>query len=51
MSNLLKTAMVEPIEANRERIKSVVRRKYLKEADLSLKTSAHEVYLSVLGAA
>jgi hypothetical protein len=35
---------------NRERIKSVVRRKYLKEADLSLKTSAHEVYLSVLGA-
>ncbi len=36
---------------NRERIKSVVRRKYLDEADCSLKAAAQEVYLSVLGSA
>ncbi len=36
---------------NRERIKSVVRRKYLDEANHSLKTAAEEVYLSVLGVA
>jgi len=36
---------------NRERIKSVVLRKYLEDANRSLKVSAQEVYLAVLGGA
>jgi hypothetical protein len=36
--------------SNRERIKSVVRGKYLEDANRSLKASAQKVYLEVLGA-